>query len=594
MIWKICLPVSIGVLIAGAVYAWAAAKDYKRDRLLTPFYAIFASVFLAVFIGLIPVFTSVLEGESSFALKLVLFDALQTIQVFTVNVGADFILDNISGTAICKAYSAYMTCLFFAAPLLTFGFLVSLFKNALTGLFYRLHYWGSVYIFSELNEKSLLLARSLRRNHPGALLVFTNVEKDSRAASGELLESAKEISALLFRKDMVSTNFSFHSSKADIRFFAIGENEGDNLIQALKLLSAYKERNRTELYVFSTSSEGELLLSNADRGRVKLRRVNEVRSLVYQYLFDNGQEIFDRASAGSDGEKEIHAVIVGLGRTGSEMLKALSWYGQMDGYSATIHGFDKDELAEETFAAACPELMSETYNGVAIPGESRYTIRIHPGVDVASKTFAELITAIPRHTFVFICLGSDEDNINCAANIRMLCERVGTNPVIRTVVHSTEEAKALQGVCNYRGQPYGIQTIGDWEHSYSEDVLLASKLEKLALQRHLKWGQEEEFWQYEYNYRSSMASAIHMQARIACGIPGAGKEEASLSEEERDIIEKLEHRRWNAYMRSEGYVYSGSPEKSSRNDLARMHHDLVDFESLSEEEKRKDSRVGAF
>ena len=118
-------------------------------------------------------------------------------------------------------------------------------------------------------------------------------------------------------------------------------------------------------------------------------------------------------------------------------------------------------------------------------------------------------------------------------------------------------------------------------------------MEKLALERHLKWGKEEEFWQYEYNYRSSMASAIHMKARIDCGFLAAGKKENELTPMERDSLEILEHKRWNAYMRSEGYVYSGSHEKSSRNDLAKMHHDLVDFESLTEEEKRKDGSVGS-
>ena len=83
-----------------------------------------------------------------------------------------------------------------------------------------------------------------------------------------------------------------------------------------------------------------------------------------------------------------------------------------------------------------------------------------------------------------------------------------------------------------------------------------------------------------------------MKARIACGIPGADKKEEELTEKERNIIETLEHRRWNAYMRAEGYVYSGSKDKSSRNDLAKMHHDLVDYASLSDEEKRKDSRIG--
>ena len=83
-----------------------------------------------------------------------------------------------------------------------------------------------------------------------------------------------------------------------------------------------------------------------------------------------------------------------------------------------------------------------------------------------------------------------------------------------------------------------------------------------------------------------------MKARIKCGIAGAEKKEEELTEKERDVIEALEHRRWNAYMRAEGYVFSGSTDKSSRNDLAKMHHDLVDFASLSEEEKRKDSKVG--
>ena len=89
-----------------------------------------------------------------------------------------------------------------------------------------------------------------------------------------------------------------------------------------------------------------------------------------------------------------------------------------------------------------------------------------------------------------------------------------------------------------------------------------------------------------------MASAIHLKARQHCHIPGADKKEEDLTEQERDIIEKLEHRRWNAYMRAEGYIYSRSKDKSSRNDLAKMHHDLVDYASLSEEDKRKDSKVG--
>ena len=45
-------------------------------------------------------------------------------------------------------------------------------------------------------------------------------------------------------------------------------------------------------------------------------------------------------------------------------------------------------------------------------------------------------------------------------------------------------------------------------------------------------------------------------------------------------------------MRAEGYVYSGSPDKTSRDDLAKLHHILIPFDELSEDDKRKDSIVG--
>ena len=176
--------------------------------------------------------------------------------------------------------------------------------------------------------------------------------------------------------------------------------------------------------------------------------------------------------------------------------------------------------------------------------------------------------------------------------MRMYFERMKMDPVIHSIIYNSQQKQVLGGLKNYRGQKYRIEFIGDIDSSYTEAVIIDSALENDALRRHLKWGNEEEFWGYEYNYRSSIASAIHMRARIKCGIPGADKKESELTDEERKIIETLEHRRWNAYMRSEGYIYSGSNEKSSRNDLAKMHNDLVCFESLSEDEKRKDSRVG--
>ena len=151
----------------------------------------------------------------------------------------------------------------------------------------------------------------------------------------------------------------------------------------------------------------------------------------------------------------------------------------------------------------------------------------------------------------------------------------------------------MQGIKNFKGTPYNIDFIGDLKTSYSEKVVINSTLEAEALKTHMKYSNsiEDDFWSFEYNYRSSIASAIHKRARILCNIPGADKKESDLTSEECETIEKLEHRRWNAYMRSEGYIYSGSNDPKTRNDLAKMHHNLTSFETLDEEDKRKDSRV---
>lgn len=362
--------------------------------------------------------------------------------------------------------------------------------------------------------------------------------------------------------------------------------------QSLGLIAAYGQRENTTLYVFSTSVESELLLTAADKGKLHVRRIDEVRSLVYYTLHDTGKRLFDEATAAGDGEKQISAVILGAGKYGREMVKALVWFCQMEGYRVRLDVFDKDPMAGTKFTAACPELMDEKYNGVYVDGEAQYRIEFHDGFDPATAEFAQELRKQTDTTYAFVALGNEEENIQTAVTLRMYFERMGIRPRIQAVVSTARKREVLSAIRNYRGQPYAIDFIGDVQSLYSEAVIMDSALERDALARHLKWGKEEEFWAYEYNYRSSMAAAIHWSLRIALGFPGAGKREADLTDQERAALESLEHRRWNAYMRSEGYVYSGSHDKKSRNDLAKTHHDLVDYGSLSEEEKRKDSQVG--
>lgn len=593
--WLTFLALSVSCLILAAVFSFAInSRRVVNKKKFNLFNSLFAGVFVAAFFMFMPTYLSTAELSVIGGLRAVLLSIFNSIQVFTAGCEFGNVLENMAQCPewLAIIYQAWISVVYVVAPMFTIGIVLSLFKNVSANLKYLRVYFKDVYVFSELNDKSIVLASDIKSKHKKAAIVFTDVFEDNEEKIYELIEQARNLGAICFKKDILVVNFKKHAESKSISFFAIGSNETENLNQSLKLIENYRNRDNTHIYIFSTKIESELLLTAIDKGKVKVRRINEVQSLVNRILYERGSIIFDSAREDTNGDKCISAVVVGMGNHGTEMVKALTWYGQMDGYRLEINAFDQDELAEKKFVALAPELMSSDYNGVYVEGEAQYQITIHPNVDVRTITFADKISKITNASYVFVALGNDDMNINTAVNLRMYFERIKIHPVIQAVVYNSQQRRALEGIENYRGQAYDIEFVGDVESSYTEDVIIDSELEEDALKRHLKWGKEEEFWTYEYNYRSSMASAIHMKARVKCGIPGADKKEEELSDEERNIIEVLEHRRWNAYMRSEGYVFSGSKEKTSRNDLAKMHHDLVDFSSLTEEEKRKDSKVG--
>ena len=593
--WLSCFILSISCIFLSAVFAVAINKGkLSKKHKVGLFKSLFAGVFVAALFMFFPIHSVTAEATVLGGWRAFLLSVFNSMQVFAIGCEFGVVKESMvfCPDGLDILYQVWAATLFVLAPIFTFGFVLSLFKNLCAYLKYLWAFNKETYVFSELNEKSLVLANDVKTKNKKAAVVFTDVFEDNEENTYELIENAKRLGAICFKKDILVIDFKKHSKKKSIYFFTIGFNEAENQNQSLKLIENYRDRENTHIYVFSTKIESELLLTSIDKGMVKVRRINEVQSLVNRVLYERGCVLFDSAGEMSNGNKKISAIVVGMGSYGAEMVKALAWFGQMDGYRLEINAFDRDPLSEERFIAIAPELMSPDYNGVDIEGEAQYKITVHPGVDVTSITFANEISKITDATYVVVALGNDDVNINTAVNLRMYFERMKIHPVIQAIVYNSQQKKALEGIKNYRGQEYDIDFIGDVASSYTEDVIIDSELEENALKRHLKWGEEEEFWTYEYNYRSSIASAIHMKARIKCGIPGADKKEEDLSENERTIIETLEHRRWNAYMRAEGYIFSGSTDKSSRNDLAKMHHDLVEYSSLTEEVKRLDSKVG--
>ncbi len=527
--------------------------------------------------------------------------------------------------ALANWYSALALVISVVSPILVIGFVLSLFKSIVDYVVYITSLKKFVCYISELNEKSFALAYDVAKNgivddktkkRKKALVVFCGVDDKDEKLS-DLIDNAKRIGALCFSKDITAIKLK-SGKNTNRKLFFISENESDNVNKALKVIKTCKNNEKlsnknTECYVFATTASSESLLdtvsaSNAtenenvseEYNEIKIRRVNSQRNLVYNILTE--YSIFKNNIECASGYK-LNILIVGFGKQGLEFFKALCWYGQMIGYELNIHIFDQCENLQEKARALMPELIE--YNGIEMEGEPYYNVNFYGGMDINSAEFNNKIKEIGKITSAFILLGDDE--LNLETSIRLSTEYARAygkdelkNLDIFAVVYNAAQNRVIKdngGLSNIAGKEgYNVTLIGDIVSRYDLDSIIMKKEEEMAMECHLKWvstfdeGVQEssrrEFYRYEYYRNSSMAEIIHKVRRHSLNIKeGERLERYSYKNTTVDV---LEHKRWNAYMRSEGFV------RGNKKDLiAKIHKDLIPFDELSQEDKDKDKIVNS-
>lgn len=598
---------SVAIILLGLSLIFAIAINFTRKKrigIIKRSHCLIVGVFVSSAILFMPMYVNYF-GDQSIGLRTVLLSVHNAIRLFVVD--ADFELVSsfvsVSEATIASAYEITLAILYVLAPCLTATFLLMLFGDTSSYIKLFCSFYKEAYVFSDLNETSLALAKDITKNKKRALIVFVDV-LSGNDESNDLIDKAKELGAVIFKKSIAYVHFNIHLNVKPISFFAIGNNEDENVSHSYELIKKYGKSSKKKLYLFSKTKQSELFIDSIDKNcKMKIKRVKESSSLINRYLYDNGKDIFNGTHATEDGLKVISAVVLGMGYFGTEMAKALPWFCQLPGYRFKLNVFDMDEKAESKFKVLCPEYLNPKCNRVYVDGEAQYDINVHSGVDFNTFEFGEQIQKIKDASFVFVALGSDEENIACAVKARMYFERIGVHPKIVAVVFDGDKVKQIKNaVCgsDENAKEYDIDYTGTLEELYSYNVIINSELEERALKVHMRWPakdksleeHEKGFWTNEYNYNSSCASAIHQKVRVECKISGADKKEEDLTDEERDIITLIEHRRWNTQVRSCGYIYSGSKEKASRSDLGKLHNCLIPFEELSDEYKQMDTDIG--
>lgn len=262
-------------------------------------------------------------------------------------------------------YNLYTGILNFFAPILGGAIVFEMLTKAFPTVrlwFSNLNIWKEKYYFSELNENSIALARSIlsdssRRN---ATLVFTDAyADDEEEESTEWLLEAKSIGAICLKADFLHILFNKRNQK-ELNVFLIDKEENNNIGTLAKMFDDENIRiyQNSRIYVFSTDRKYSCIEDEVKNivylEKSKLDELNEnsEKKINMPYVFPVNivrnmadtlmQEVpLFEALIGSE-QKELTVTILGGGSVGTEMFLAAYRFGQILDVKLNINVISKE------------------------------------------------------------------------------------------------------------------------------------------------------------------------------------------------------------------------------------------------------------
>lgn len=456
-----------------------------------------------------------------------------------------------------------------------------------------------LYIFSEINERSWLLAKSLKESKCD--VIFANSTEDSLTSEkgGKL--------GFVFREENI-TEMKIKSRKnKDVYFFCLTENEDESLADFLQLVEKFRilpeETQRSiHIYHFSKSEDYSLFIDSAEKGLLDIQCVNENEMLIYNLL--NKYPLFKYA------DSDIHVLLHGISSINLTALKAIAWCGQICGYSLKISVVGVDiQKAIDKIRLSVPGFFSERYN------VSFYNC----------SSEKELIEKISENcsdaNYIIVSEETDNDTMSKGVLLRRLFYRLDKNfrncPPIFCYIKNPSKFSIVENLATAESNPvrkmsYDLTAFGSLSEVYTYRNLIDSDLEKLAKNVHLAYEEifsdgeintEEALSRYnvfQVNKRSNRANALHIRYKLnflGLDYTEESKEAVRMSdfytEETIDNLSVSEHDRWMAFLESEGwipsekeevYAYRESGISKGRHNcpILKMHPYICEFEKLKD------------
>ncbi len=571
MVYCICFIFAVLVLLITAVFF----VRKNGNKLMTAGVGVFLAM-LALFFpadsgrDVTNVFTSIVSA------------LFRSIRVFGLN--EDFITSEFDFGSLpvwfSTAYVGLLDLLYLFAPVLTFGLILSIFSNISSGIRFMFSISRDIFVFSDKNIRAGIIAADIRKQNPRAVIVFYNSE------GGSFGENEKAIS---FSKEVLTINRIILRFSKHITFYICSDDENANIritSELLEIIGKNPELVRKlgknarsdrgiDLFYYCSKKRSLPILSNLDKCHVRVRRINEIQNVIYNLIYE--EPVLKYVDKSRD---TVNIAVVGAGRYGEEFIRAAIWSGQHRKYKLNINVFDSRDI-RESFTNQYPELVNT--ERLSDSKDISYKINFFDRKDFFGINIED-IGEMDSLDLAFVALGNDDANIEASLYLRECSERMKAKPRIFTIITdmNLKNADMVNNLKNHKGAEYNIGFILP-NDIFSRDKAIA--LENMGRYMHKMWAVHSnpeipedkidysDFYDYEFFYWSSVASTMFWKIRKNLG-------ENTLPNEENM---RLEHQRWSAYMRSEGYRYA-----EKRNDMAKQHNDLVAYDMLSKNIKEND------
>lgn len=523
-------------------------------------------------------------------------------------------------TCFATIYSIYDTVLNLSCAITSQVALVAVIANVFPRvklLLVSLRFWKPVCYFSELNPESISLAKSIRESkekRSKANLVFCNADTDSDEIPQECFEKARELGAIMTRISL--SELKLHRRKGKT-FFLTGKDE-DNLailsgFTEQGRIEKFKEND--SIYVFANDNYGTLVektVRNAINAQIKektgdankkitLFNVNRYKSIVYNLIEE--KPLF---SALSGDSKELKVAIFGSGKIGTEMFLATYWCGQMLDRELKITVVSDE--TEEHFRRRIDHINSDILKTAENDNEL-LRIRKNSGEkadpymsfdyiesDVYLDGLDDMLTAcsfrarmdehesieknlqngkLADFDYFVVALGSDKKSMEVS-------ERIGRVVTVNSDIKRKDEARVPIACALWSDElsdtvkkmnktglnKVDIEPFGSMDSSFNIEKVLLDIIKERAIRLEDKYEQniaKQKGKNYEddpYKYWANVSRAIHLKYKAFCvskstdAYLSEAKEGGSFDNRAHELA-WLEHRRWNAFMRTEGFKCPG-------------------------------------